>query len=421
MERHESLTTGVTYGRLTRRDLGRLMSGGLAALGWSALAGAKPAHALPQATAQDAGRRAAAGGPPVLFRLSSNENNYGLAPAAFDALKSGGRSYANRYGGESTQKLTEALARLHGVPREHILLAPGSGEILRAVTLAFTSPARGLVTANPSYESPARTARSAKAPVQEIAVTSAGSLDLPAMAAATTAETGLAFVCNPNNPTGGINAATAVREFIAKYRAASPDGYVLVDEAYAEYVTDPSYASAIPVTQTDPRVVVSRTFSKIHGMAGLRVGYAVGQPATLALIRARTSSGTLSSVSAGAALASLEDSANLEKQKELNRVARAFTRQAFEKAGYTVLPSEANFVMVDVKRESTVFQQQCREVGVSVARPFPPLTTHARITIGTVEEMKKAVALMLPLLAAPPRTTTTAGGGQPESDDEPGC
>jgi histidinol-phosphate aminotransferase len=243
------------------------------------------------------------------------------------------------------------------------------------------------------------------------------------MAAATTADTGLAFVCNPNNPTGGINSAGEVRDFLARYRAASPDGYVLVDEAYADYVADGGYASAIPMTQRDPRVIVSRTFSKIHGMAGLRVGYAVAQPETLALVRARASSGTLSSVSAGAALASLEDTVNIHKQKELNRAARAYTRQAFEKAGYTVLPSEANFLMVDVRRESTVFQQQCREVGVAVARPFPPLTTHARITIGTVEEMKKAVALMLPLLAAPPRTTTPSSSLDvlPGEDDDFGC
>lgn len=421
MAAHESVTKRAAAGRMTRRDLGRIVSGGLAALGVSTVAGLRPTQAFPQA-AIETGRRAAAAGPPILFRLSSNENNYGLAPAAIDALRHG-RSYANRYGGESTQKLVDALAKVHGVPREHILIAPGSGEILRAVTLAFTGAGRGLVTANPSYESPVRTARGVTAPIKEIAVTAGGSLDLPAMASATTAETGLAFVCNPNNPTGGINQAGEVRDFIAGYRAASPGGYVLVDEAYADYVADAGYASAIPITQTDPRVIVSRTFSKIHGMAGLRVGYAVAQPETLALIRARSSSGTLSSLSAGAALASLADTANIQKQKELNRAARMFARQAFEKAGYTVLPSEANFLMVDVRRESTMFQQQCREVGVAVARPFPPLTTHARITIGTVEEMKKAVALMLPLLAAPPRTTTPSSSldALPGEDDDFGC
>jgi histidinol-phosphate aminotransferase len=397
-----------------------MISGGVAALGWSALSSGVPVHALQQA-AREGARQGAAAGPPLLYRLSSNENNYGLAPAAFEGLKSG-RSYANRYGGESTGQLTEALAKVHGVPRDHILIAPGSGEILRAVTLAFTSPGKGLVTAGPSFEAPVRTAKSVNAAVQEVPVTAAGSLDLAAMAAASGPTTGLAFVCNPNNPTGGINPDVAVRDFVARFRKSSPDGYVLVDEAYADYVTDSSYASAVPLVLADPHVVVSRTFSKIHGMAGLRVGYAIGQPETLHLIRVRSSSGTLSSVSAGAALASLQDTANLEKQKEFNRVARAYTRQAFEKAGFTVLPSEGNFVMVDVKRAATDFQKMCREVGVAVARPFPPMTNYSRITIGTVDEMKKAVALMLPILATPPKTAPASSGvGLVVEDDEYGC
>lgn len=391
---------------ITRRDLGRIVTGGVAALAWSARTGAATAEAMP--LAQEAARRGArAAGPPVLFRLSSNENNYGLAPAAFDALKSG-KSYANRYGGESVGKLTEALAKMHGVPADHILLAPGSGEILRAVTLAFTSSSKGLIAASPTFESPVRTAKSAKAPVQEVPVLADGTHDLKAMAAAGTATTGLAFVCNPNNPTGGINTGTAVREFMTAFRAASPEAYVLVDEAYYDYVTDSSYETAVPYVQKDKRILVSRTFSKIHGMAGLRVGYVIGHPEALSQVRAKTSSGTLSSVSAGAALASLEDQPYLAKQKALNAEARTYTRTQFEKAGFTVLPSEGNFVMVDVRRPSTEFQELCRDAGISVARAFPPMTNYSRITIGTVEEMKKAVPAMLPLLTAPAKPKPTS-------------
>jgi histidinol-phosphate aminotransferase len=399
---------------MTRRDLGRLVTGGVAALAWSTRG---ESGMVGGAASQDAARRSVRSAAPVLFRLSSNENNYGLAPAAVEALKSG-RSYANRYGGESVGKLTDALAKGHGVSAEHILLTPGSGEILRAVTLACTGPGKSLLAATPTFEAPARTARSVNAPVQAVPVAADGTHDLEAMAAAA-AGTGLAFVCNPNNPTGGINSAAAVRRFLSAFRAAAPEGYVLVDEAYYDYVTDPTYETAVPITQTDKRVIVSRTFSKIHGMAGLRVGYAIGHPDTLALVRAKTSAGTLSSVSAGAALASLEDPAHLTRQRELNREARTFTRKAFEKAGYTVLPSEGNFVMVDVRRESTVFQELCRRAGIAIARPFPLLTNYARITIGTVEEMKKVVGLMLPLLSAPPfKTTTPASPGDVSIDDE---
>jgi histidinol-phosphate aminotransferase len=415
--------TRCTMDGITRRDLGRIVTGGVAALAWSARSGSIVAEAAP--FAQEPARRA---GSPVLYRLSSNENNYGLAPAAVDALKSG-KSYANRYGAESVGRLTEALAKMHGVPAEHILLTPGSGEILRAVTLAFTAGDKGLIAASPTFESPVRTAKSAKAPVHEVPVLADGTHDLKAMAAAASATTGLAFVCNPNNPTGGINMGTAVREFMTAFRAAAPEAYVLVDEAYYDYVTDASYETAVPFTQTDKRILVSRTFSKIHGMAGLRVGYAIGHPETLGQVRAKTSSGTLSSVSAGAALASLEDQAHLARQKVLNAEARTYTRTQFEKAGFTVLPSEGNFVMVDVRRPSTEFQELCRDAGISVARAFPPMTTYSRITIGTVDEMKKAVALMVPLLSAPakPNKTTPASSGRADAglglieDDDYSC
>jgi len=413
MQERAGTTTRPSEPGLTRRELGRMMSASVAALAWPGSVARLTAAVAPATVAQHARARAgSAAVTPVLFRLSSNENNYGLAPAAVEALKSG-RSYANRYGGESTGKLTEALAKAHGVPMEHILLTPGSGEILRAVTMAFTAPGKGLVTAAPSFESPVRTAHDLNAPVRAIPVAPDGSLDLTAMAGAA-AGAGLAFVCNPNNPTGGINSGDAVRTFLDAYRAATPEGYVLVDEAYCNYVTDPSYATAVPLTHIDKRVIVSRTFSKIHGMAGLRVGYAIGHPDTLALVRAKTSSGTLSSVSAGAALASFDDRAHLTRQRDLNREARAYTRKAFEAAGYAVLPSHGNFVMVDVRREAAVFQRMCRDIGVAVARPFPPLTNHARITVGTVDEMKKAVALMIPLLSAPVRTSVSQGSADAE-------
>lgn len=409
----------VGSNQVTRREWVRLLGGGVAALSLPSLVAPGGGTLGVQAqTATPAARQDAA---KILYRLSSNENNYGLAPAAFDAFKAG-RSYANRYGGESVGQLTEFLARLHGVAREHVLVTPGSGEILRAVTLAFTGPGKALLTGSPSYESPERTAQRARAPVKAVPVTSDGALDLVAMAAAATADVGLAFICNPNNPTGNINPAAAVKDFYVKFRTAVPDGYVLFDEAYIDYVTDAAYATAVPLAQTDTRVIVSRTFSKIHGMAGLRVGYAIGHPDTLALVREKSSSGTLSSVSAGAALASIEDAAHLKKQRELNREARAFTRRAFEQAGYTVFPSQANFVMVDVKRPATEYAALCRKAGVAIARPFPPLTNHARITVGTVDEMRRAVALMLPLLSAPATATTTAtGGSEPAFEDDYGC
>ncbi|MPZ17787.1 MAG: aminotransferase class I/II-fold pyridoxal phosphate-dependent enzyme [Luteitalea sp.] len=336
------------------------------------------------------------GGP---LRLSSNENSYGLGPAALEALRAS-LSEANRYPSKHTSALGAALAALHEVGEEQVALAPGSGEILRATTLAFTSSSHGLVTAAPTFEAPSRTAALIGTPIDAVPVQPSGALDLTAMAARGQGA-GLFFVCNPNNPTGGVNSSDAITDFVARVRRTTPDAVILVDEAYYEYVEDRSYATALPLTRTDPRIIVSRTFSKIHGMAGLRVGYAIGHPDTLSAMQQQLARNGLSSASAAAALASLGDEKHLAQQRTLNHEARAFTREAYERAGYRVLPSEANFLMVDVRRDAGSFQHLCREAGLAVARPFPPLTTHARITIGTMDEMRRAMRIMLPILSAP--------------------
>jgi histidinol-phosphate aminotransferase len=366
--------------------------------GWSTVAATLGASLAARGTVSAQASSQLAAGKPI--RIGSNENPYGLGPSALAAVQAG-CSEANRYPGASIAELTERLAEVHSISRDRLLLAPGSGEILRSATRAFTSASKALVEASPTFENPGRTARMSGAPVVDVPVTAGGSMDLPAMAAKA-AGAGMFFICNPNNPTGGVNSSASIDEFVAAVRRVSPEALILIDEAYFEYVEDPSYATAIPLTAKDPRIVVSRTFSKIHGMAGLRVGYAIGQPEALGAMRAFMSQGTISGLSASTALASLNDTAHMAKQVALNKDARAYTIKAFTDAGFKVLPTQANFVMVDVKREAASFQARCREQGVMIARSFPPLTTHARVSIGTMDEMKRAMSVMLPLLATAP-------------------
>jgi histidinol-phosphate aminotransferase len=357
---------------------------------------------------------AAITGKPI--RIGSNENPYGLGPSALAAVQAGCPE-ANRYPGASIGELTARLAEVHSISRDRILLSPGSGEILRAATRAFTSPTKTLVGASPTFEAPGRAARMSGATAIDVPVTAGGSMDLPAMAAKA-AGAGMFFICNPNNPTGGVNSSASIDEFVAAVRRVSPDALLLIDEAYFEYVEDPSYATAIPLTAKDPRIIVSRTFSKIHGMAGLRVGYAIGHPDALGAMRGHMSQGSISGLSASTALASLNDTAHMAKQVAMNKDARAYTVKAFTDAGFKVLPTQANFVMVDVKRDASSFQGLCREQGVMIARSFPPLTTHARVSIGTMDEMKRAMAVMLPLLATAPasaRVELPRHGEAPES------
>lgn len=401
--------------RLSRREFGRST---VATVGASLLSSSSLLSSTAQARAPQTPLSVAAAGPAIApIRIGSNENPYGVGPAALAAFTASSKD-GNRYPGASVMNLSARLAAVHAVTTDRILLTPGSGEILRAATRAFTSPTKSLVVAAPTFESPERTAKMIGAPIQAVPVTSSGAMDLAGMAARA-AGAGMFFICNPNNPTGGVNAYAAIVDFVAAVRKTAPDALILIDEAYFEYAEDPGYKTAIPLTAQDPKILVSRTFSKIHGMAGLRVGYAIASPDTLAAMRPHLSQGALSGPSAAAALASLDDREHLAKQVTLNRDARTFTRQAFESAGFTVLPSHANFLMVDVKRDAAGFQALCREAGVQIARAFPPMKTYARISIGTMDEMTRATALMLPLLAAPASAARLHAASTPDDFNAP--
>jgi histidinol-phosphate aminotransferase len=210
---------------------------------------------------------------------------------------------------------------------------------------------------------------------------------------------GLVYLCNPNNPTATVHTLSEVKEFVARMSRSSPGTTILIDEAYFEYVDDPGYATAIPVAIENPRVIVSRTFSKVFGMAGLRVGYAVGSTATIkALSRHQLPSG-VNLLGAAAALASLNLKDHIEQQRRLNREAREFTRRYFETAGYKVVPSQTNFMMIDIRRDAKEFRAACRKRNVMIGRAFPPLTSHIRVTMGTMEEMRQAVEVFGQVLA----------------------
>jgi histidinol-phosphate aminotransferase len=333
---------------------------------------------------------AGSAGPPQIF-LDSNENPYGPCAASLDAIRAAfGEAcrYPDNFG-----NLSAALAKFHGVQPENILLGSGSSEILRMAVMAFTTAGRPLVQGLPTFESPTRDAELTGAPVVNVPVDTGLKLDLAGMAEKA-GGAGLVFLCNPNNPTGTVLGADAVSGFVRRVLKASPTTIILVDEAYHDYVEDPAYRTALPVALENPQVVLARTFSKIYGLAGVRVGYAVGHTDTLkAMSRFRIPS-NVNVFAAAAAIAALPQDAHVARQVALNREAREFTRRAFEAAGYRVTPPCANFLMVDVRRDAKAFQEACKEQGVLVGRPFPPLTNYSRISIGTLDEMRLAMDII---------------------------
>jgi histidinol-phosphate aminotransferase len=332
-----------------------------------------------------------------VIRLHSNENPNGPVPAAVRAITAAMHESAY-YPASLEQRVIEALAAANSLQPSQILLGSGSGEILRVAVQAFCSPSRHLVAAIPTFETPAQFARQLGVPVREVPLDAQLRIDLDRMLREVRGA-GLIFLCNPNNPTGHVHGKAAVEQFLRAALAADPEVRILVDEAYHEFVDDPSYASALPMIGSEPRVFVSRTFSKIYGLAGLRVGYAFGAPATLdAMQRWRLPNG-ISSLGQVAAVAALGDPAQLRREQELNRAARGFTARWFADAGYAVVPSQTNFVLVDVRRPARDFQRACQQLDVAVGRTFPPLTNHARISIGTMAEMQRAVEVFRRVLA----------------------
>jgi histidinol-phosphate aminotransferase len=376
--------------------VGLLSSDVIAARGREALAAMieSPATGFAQQGAQ--ARRA--------IKIASNENAYGPGPAALDAARSMLGPVSGRYPG-NVPDLAAAIAKHFGVEPRNVLLGTGSGEVIEAAVMAFTSSSRPLVSALPTWENPARKARQIKASVRDIAVGADLKLDLAATAAAAKGA-GLVFFCNPNNPTGTVHSKTAVTKFVEDVLAASPNTTILLDEAYYDFVVDPSYATGLPLAMKYPRVIVTRTFSKVHGMAGLRVGYAIGHPDTLKAIEPHKT-GDLNVISAAAAAASIQDTAHIAKQRDQIRTSLESTARTFKEAGCTVSDSQANFILADVKRPAKEFRQACERMGVFVGRDFPPLTNWARVSIGTADEMRVANDVFKKVLAAPTSTTAS--------------
>jgi histidinol-phosphate aminotransferase len=335
---------------------------------------------------------------PALIRLDSNENPHGPASDAIDAVM---RSFgdANRYPDSAEDALKGAIAAHHRVPVESVLLGCGSTEILMAVTEALTSRTRHLVTIAPSFETTVDTAKRMGTEVRSVVVDASMRADLDAMLAQS-AGAGLVYLCNPNNPTGTMNGSGDVARFVAAVTARTPGCHVVIDEAYFEYVDDPSYTTAIPLALADPHVIVVRTFSKVYGMAGLRAGYAIAAPGTIARLDPYRVPSGINALVGAAAIASLELPEHVERQRTLNREGRDFATRTMTRLGFSVVPSQANFFLTDIRRDPKAFQAACKARGVAVGRYFPPLKTHARISIGTMQEMQQAMGIISEILKA---------------------
>lgn len=379
---------------LTRRDFLQGLGAGSAGLALSpprTARGLEPARAL-----EGLAPLSRAAGP---IQLDRNENPNGPGRHVLEAIRAA-LGETSRYPDDPEEALRKAIATAHGLPPDWVLMGCGSTEILRVAVLAFCRPDRPLVTAAPTFEEPVRMAGTLKVPAAEVLVDGAMRLDLDAMARAAAPSAGLLFVCNPNNPTATVHSAAAIRDFVARAHRAAPEATLLLDEAYHDFVEDPSYATAVPLVRDDPRVVVSRTFSKVYGLAGFRVGYAVARPETIAVMRPWRVGNGINLGAAAGAIAAMGAPAHISRELRGSREVKAFTRRFFEGLGYRVEPSETNFIMVDIRRDAKLFKDACLARGVAVGRQFPQFKNHSRISIGSMEEMEQATRIFRAVLAA---------------------
>jgi histidinol-phosphate aminotransferase len=365
--------------KLSRRSLiGRL--GASALITTAARSIADASHDL--STVAGPGDVTQSGGP---IRLSQNANPYGPSRRAVDAMRQA-LKLADRIPKEETEELRDKIARHHRVQPDQVLLGCGSGEVLRMVANAFTGSSRSLVVAAPTYAPIVEYAARAGAGIVEVPLTKNYSHDLDMMLAQCGSTTGLVYICNPNNPTGTLTRRVEIETFLEKV---PPTIGVVIDEAYHHYVEQPSeYASSVDLAATSGQVIVTRSFSKIHALAGLRIGYAISTAQTASRLDFERLEENLSVVAIAAASAALDDVAHVEESARLNADDRQeFCNQANARM-LRVIDSHANFVMVNSGRQVGRVIRHFHNHNIALVPPFPPFNKHLRISLGTPAAMK---------------------------------
>ncbi len=372
---------------LTRRSF---VSGMAAALGYM---GVRPAGLLAQASSDNLklapAMRERIAEYDAAAKLSSNENPWGPLDSSMEAMNSAWK-YSNRYGypdGDVLQK----IADYHGVTPEHVLLGAGSGEILGVVGLTFLEGGKKVLGVEPTYNSVFARAARIKSDAIRMSLNDDYTQNIPGFVAATrrhNRELGFVYLCNPNNPTGMIVTKQEVKELLD---GTPEDLPVLIDEAYHDFVVDPDYATALPYVLEGRQVIVARTFSKIFGLAGMRLGYAIAPPDVIDRMRPH-SVGSINALVKWGAVAGLEDASGREWIKTQTIAIRDRTIADVRALGYEVLPTETNFFMVGIGREIRPVIDEFRSRGVRVGRPFPPMTQHMRVSVGKEDDMGRFMA-----------------------------
>ena len=356
----------------------------LRSLGIGAAAGAAvgwPVGGVPAACAVEPKRIAQSDG---FIHLDSNENAYGPTSKVAEAIRSV-ISRVNRYPFRKYDEVTEQIASFHRVKPQQVLLACGSTEILRVAACAFLGARRQLIQAWPTFEAIQDYARSLDSKVISVPLNPSFAHDTGHMLSRVGPSTGLIYICNPNNPTASLTPRNELENFIGKLPAKIS---VVVDEAYHDYaIKSGVYASFLDEPLHDDRVIVTRTFSKVHGLAGLRLGYAVAAPKIIEKMRAFLTVDSLNAIVAEVAGVSLNDIEGISGFVKRNSDDR---QEFFNSAMVRMLMpinSHTNFVMTNIQHPAVDVIEHFRDHKILIGRHFPPLDNYIRVSLGTPEQM----------------------------------
>jgi histidinol-phosphate aminotransferase len=319
-----------------------------------------------------------------LLRLDRNESAYGPCDKVRTICREA-FAEANRYPGEEVENLRATIAAVHGVQPENITLGCGSTEILRMAAEASLGPGKNLVMASPTFDCVAQAARLLGSEVRRTPLTRDYAHDLDAMLARTDSATGLVYICNPNNPTGTLTPKAELATFLQKVK---PESWVLVDEAYHDYVSPSgAYSSWAARAAADPQLIVTRTFSTIYGLAGFRVGYAISSTEAAKRLADRGLPMGVNTVGARVALAALSDSTYVKKIANVNSNDRQEFSNQVNARMLRCLDSQTNFVFMRTGGSGKEAAEQLRADGVLVSAGFPSFEQYIRVSLGLPEEM----------------------------------
>ena len=340
----------------------------------------------------------------IEVRLLANENPYGPSPEAIKAIAESA-SKGNRYVYNSSRKMEEMIAEKEGVKPENILLGPGSTDLLEKTAIVNCMNGGNVISAEPAYMSLINTSKSVGASWKSVPLTTDYAHDLDGMADAIDGESKLIYICNPNNPTGTVTPTEDIMAFSRQVAGKVP---VFIDEAYIELAMDPKVKSAVGLVQEGKDVMIARTFSKLHGMAGLRIGYMVALPERVQAIKdmVRTEMG-ISVTSMEGAMASMKDEAFQEKTKTLNQAAREYTMGELKKQGFKPYPSYTSFILFPIDIPTDLMMKSMISKGIGIRTYELEDKPFCRVSMGTMDEMKRFTGALAEVMD---EATVQAGG-----------